>query len=74
METIDNTNVYCNLQDLLYQFEITPFITIYSQQLAKLLNYNFIKSEMFENQVNAVLTSISIESIPDIPKSFAVNM
>jgi hypothetical protein len=29
---------------------------------------------MFENQVNAALTSISVESIPDIPKSFAVNM
>ena len=74
VETIDGIDIYCNLQALLQQFKITPFITIYSEQLAKLLNPDFIKSEMFENQVNAALTSISVESIPDIPKSFAVNM
>ena len=66
-------DIYSGLEQLIQQFEVTPFITIYNEQLQRIVNTQ-TDSNQLPYQTNVVLHSISFQTIEDIPGSIIANM
>lgn len=62
---------YESLEQLLQQFEVNPYITIYSSHLHKLLNGNMTINKTMSTQV---LYSINYESLKETPGQVILNM
>ena len=64
-------NDFTSLQELIQQLDITPFLTIYNENIGNIIN---TYEGEYKNQVNVQLQSMSIETVPDLPKTLQVNM
>lgn len=74
-DVIEEVKVFTGLEALLQQFEVTPFITIYNEELQKLINPKpNPNSKQLPYQTNVVLNSLSYQTIEDMPGAIVVNM
>lgn len=74
-DVIENVNIFTGLEALLQQFEVSPFITIYNEELQKLINPKpNPNSKQLPYQTNVVLHSLSYQTVEDMPGAIVVNM